>query len=59
MNPRMAVSVLIGVFSVLVTILALQGLVAGEWTTVAQATASVVVMIAIIGFVIVLGLKHG
>lgn len=53
MNVKMAASMMIGIVSVLLVILALQGTVAGEWTTIGQAVASVVVMIAFLTFVIV------
>ena len=53
MNVKMAVSVMVGIVGVLLTILALQGTVAGEWTAVGQAVTSVVVMIGILAFVIV------
>ena len=58
MNVKMAVSLTVGLVGVLLTILALQGLVGGEWTIVGQAVTSVVVMIGILAFVIVAIVKR-
>jgi hypothetical protein len=57
-NLKMAVSMMVGIVAVLLVILALQGTVAGEWTTIGQAVTSVVVMIGILSFVIVAIVKR-
>lgn len=43
---------MIGVLSVVLMLVALQGTVAGEWTTVAQEVSTVIVIIAFMGFII-------
>ena len=58
MNLKMAVSVMVGIVGVLLTILVLQGTVAGEWTTIGQAVTSVIVMIAFLAFVVVAIVKR-
>jgi hypothetical protein len=53
MNLKMSLSIMVGIVGVLLTVLALQGLVAGEWSVIAPAVTSVIVMIGFLGFVIV------
>ena len=45
------ISLVIGVFLVLLIILAMQGLLAGDWNTVGERVAPLILMLAVFGFV--------
>lgn len=51
MSVKFGVCLIIGIFGVLLTVVSMQGLLAGEWTIVAQSVAAVSVMIAVFGIV--------
>ena len=58
MNVKMGVSVMLGLLGVVLAILALSETMGAEWTAVSQGVAPVIVMIAFIGFVIVVIAKR-
>lgn len=59
MNLRLGILIVISIFAVLLTILALDGLVGGEWTEISQAVASVIIMIAFLSLVIAVVVGKG
>ena len=58
MEVKMGIMLVIGIFGVLVMLLALEGLMAGEWGEIAEAVAPCIVLIAFLGFVAIAILKR-
>lgn len=57
MNPKMGVSVMVGLIAVVLAVLALGETMGSEWATVAEGIAPVIVLIGFIGFAIVVIVK--
>ena len=55
---KMAVSVMLGLLGVALTILFLQDVATGPWETVAQSIAPLIAMIGLIGFLIIVAVKR-
>ena len=51
MKPLGMISLVLGVFFLLVVILAMQGLLAGDWDTVGSGVAPLILMIAVFALV--------
>jgi len=58
LNLKMAVSVMLGLLGVALTILFLQDVATGPWETVAQSIAPLIAMIGLIGFLIIVAVKR-